>query len=156
MSETSLPELIEESSLDGIRRLESEYYQQLRTSTIDPCTQLEYAKLLVRSRYPADIWKGLVFLEQLTKIKGWCRRHSSDVLLQLAVGRARLKDYELALAYARRCRAFNPDDTTTIQIQEAIEDEMKKDGLKHLVFSGAVLLITALTCLVSIRYYHKK
>ena len=62
-------------------------------------TQFEYAWCLVRSKYPADIRKGLLLLEDLVKNRE--ESGKQDFLFYLAVGNARIKEYNAALKYIR-------------------------------------------------------
>lgn len=149
MSNSSLPELFGEVTADSIRHLESKYYTQMRACQVDPRTQLEYARLLVRSRYPADMQKGLLFLEQLARLRCWSRRETRDVVVQLAVGWARMRDYPLALALVRRCRVFSPEDDFARRLERAICKKLQREAVRDLIFAGAVLLISLLGCLTA-------
>ena len=52
-----------------LKKYESVYHEELnRTGKVATSTQFDYAWCLVRSKYPADIRKGIVLLEDLFKV----------------------------------------------------------------------------------------
>ena len=59
-----------------------------KDESVSPKAQFEYAWCLIRSKYPADIKKGIILLEELcsTNIEG--RR---DYIYYLAIGHTRMK-----------------------------------------------------------------
>ncbi|CAG5089401.1 Similar to Fis1: Mitochondrial fission 1 protein (Drosophila melanogaster) [Cotesia congregata] len=52
-------------SSEDLKKFEKIYNEQLTTSQVTQKAQFEYAWCLVRSRYPADVRKGIVLLEDL-------------------------------------------------------------------------------------------
>lgn len=71
------------------QKFERVYHEQLRSSFVTQQAQFEYAWCLVRSKYPADIQKGIILLEDL-----YCNHSDSekrDCLYYLAIGNARIK-----------------------------------------------------------------
>lgn len=74
---------------------------------------------MVRSKYPADIRKGIMILEQLYSKYVNDRR---DYLYYLAIGNARIKEYTKALQF---CRAFLQIEPTNQQVQQ-LETIIKK------------------------------
>ena len=70
------------------QKFERIYYNQLNSGSASKEAEFEYSWCLVRSKYPADIRKGIMILEQLyTKYVNERR----DYLYYLALGNARLK-----------------------------------------------------------------
>lgn len=71
------------------QKFEHIYNQQLRSSSVTQKAQFEYAWCLVRSKYSADIRKGIMLFEDL------CSNNSDteirDCLYYLAIGNARIK-----------------------------------------------------------------
>ena len=64
--------LLEESvSASDLKRFETRYVEELQsgTSVVSSGAQFEYAWCLVRSKYPADIRKGILLLEDLYKVR---------------------------------------------------------------------------------------
>ena len=69
-------------------------------------SQFEYAWCLVRSRYPADIRKGIILLEDLFKNRE--ETNKRDYLYYLSIGNTRLKEYATALRYIRALLQLEP------------------------------------------------
>ena len=68
--------LLEESvSASDLKRFETRYVEELQsgTSVVSSGAQFEYAWCLVRSKYPADIRKGILLLEDLYKVRSISR-----------------------------------------------------------------------------------
>lgn len=61
----------------------------------------------MRSKYPADIQKGIILLEELYKTHEEGQR---DYLYYLAIGNARLKEYSKALNYIRSFLSIEPGE----------------------------------------------
>ena len=55
------------SSAD-LKRFETRYHEEMAAGKITPSAQFEYAWCLVRSKYPADIRKGILLLEDLYQV----------------------------------------------------------------------------------------
>lgn len=64
------------------------YHEQLHASYVTQKAQFEYAWCLVRSKYSADIRKGILLLEDLYSNHDTEKR---DCLYYLAIGNARIK-----------------------------------------------------------------
>ena len=61
--------LLEESvSSADLKRFETRYHEEMAAGQITPSAQFEYAWCLVRSKYPADIRKGILLLEDLYQV----------------------------------------------------------------------------------------
>lgn len=80
-----------------LQKFEKIYNEQLTTSQVTQKAQFEYAWCLVRSRYPADVRKGIVLLEDLFNNHKDCEKR--DCLYYLAIGNARIKVFILFLIY---------------------------------------------------------
>ena len=53
-----------------LKKFETRYREEMtNTGKVTSTTQFEYAWCLVRSKYPADIRKGLLLLEDLFKVR---------------------------------------------------------------------------------------
>ncbi len=51
-----------------LKKFESRYMEELNAGQVSAGAQFEYAWCLVRSKYPADIRKGIALLEDLFKV----------------------------------------------------------------------------------------
>ncbi|XP_030746448.1 mitochondrial fission 1 protein-like [Sitophilus oryzae] len=97
LTETVLPE--------DLKKFEQIYHGQLYKNDVTPKAQFDYAFCLVRSKYPADIQKGIALLEDLYRTNEEGQR---DYLYYLAIGTARLKEYSKALGYVRSFLSIEP------------------------------------------------
>lgn len=71
------------------QKYEQVYNEQLKKGPVTPKAQFEYAWCLVRSKFSADIRKGIIFLEELYQNGNAEGRR--DYLYYLAIGNARIK-----------------------------------------------------------------
>lgn len=92
-----------------LQKFEKIYHEQLYKNDISTKAQFEYAWCLVRSKYPADIRKGIVLLQELFKTHEEGRR---DYLYYLAIGNARLREYKKALDYVKLFLEIEPGNQT--------------------------------------------
>lgn len=107
-----------------------------------PKAQFEYAWCLVRSKYPADIKKGIILLEELFESHPEGKR---DYLYFLAVGNARIKEYSIALQYVRGFLNIEPGNQQVQALEVHIKKRMEKEGLVGIaVVSGIVLAVGGL------------
>lgn len=83
----------------SLQKFEKVYHQQLYDNNVTDTAQFEYAWCLVRSKYPTDVKKGIVLLQEL------CNKNKNgqrDYIYYLAIGNARIKEYSKALKYCRQ------------------------------------------------------
>ena len=67
---STMEHLLEESvSSADLKRFETRYHEEMAAGKITPSAQFEYAWCLVRSKYPADIRKGILLLEDLYQVR---------------------------------------------------------------------------------------
>lgn len=71
------------------QKYENVYNEQLKEEHVTQKAQFEYAWCLVRSKFSADIRKGIIFLEELYQNGNAEGRR--DYLYYLAIGNARIK-----------------------------------------------------------------
>lgn len=88
-----------------LQKFEKIYHEQLYKNDVSTKAQFEYAWCLVRSKYPADIQKGIVLLQELYKTHEEGRR---DYLYYLAIGNARLREYKKAMDYVKLFLEIEP------------------------------------------------
>ncbi|CAG9768253.1 unnamed protein product [Ceutorhynchus assimilis] len=129
LSETVLPE--------DLKKFEKIYHQQLYKNDVTPKAQFEYAWCLVRSKYPADIQKGIVLLEELYKTHEEGQR---DYLYYLAIGNARLKAYTTALKYVRSFLILEPGNQQVLSLEQNIKKKLEKEGIVGILTAGGVVL----------------
>ncbi|XP_057667500.1 mitochondrial fission 1 protein [Diorhabda carinulata] len=129
--------LTETVSPEDLKKFEKIYHEQLYKNDVTPRAQFEYAWCLVRSKYSADIQKGIMLLEELYKTNEEGHR---DYLYYLAIGSARLKDYSKALNYVRSFLSIEPGNQQVLTLEEIIRKKMGKEGLVGMAFTGGIVL----------------
>lgn len=128
------------------QKFEKIYHEQLYANNVTPIAQFEYAWCLVRSKYPADIRKGIVLLQELYNNHDPGKR---DYLYYLAIGNARIKEYSQALSYIRSFLSIEPSNPQVLSLQATIKKKMDKEGLVGMAITGgAVLAVGAVVGLV--------
>nr|QBH73482.1 hypothetical protein [Brunneria borealis] len=125
------------SSVD-LRKFERVYHDQLHQGNVTPKAQFEYAWCLVRSRYAADIRKGIILLEDLFQ-KG-NDEGKRDYLYYLAIGNARIKEYTKALQFVRAFLQIEPGNQQVQTLETLIKKRMEKEGLIGMAVAGGVVL----------------
>lgn len=75
--------------ISEFQKYEHVYHDQLHNGNVTQKAQFEYSWCLVRSKYPADIRKGITLLEDLYKNGSEDGRR--DYLYYLSIGNARIK-----------------------------------------------------------------
>ncbi|XP_044750976.1 mitochondrial fission 1 protein [Coccinella septempunctata] len=129
--------LDEKVSPDDLKKFEKIYHEQLYKNNVTPKVQFEYAWCLVRSKYSADISKGIILLEELYNTHPEGKR---DYLYYLAVGNARLKEFSKALKYCSAFLSVEPGNQQVKSLEETIKKKLKNDGLVGMAVAGGVLL----------------
>ncbi|KAL3281888.1 hypothetical protein HHI36_005093 [Cryptolaemus montrouzieri] len=103
--------LTETVSPADLKKFEQIYHEQLYKNNVTPKAQFEYAWCLVRSKYSADIKKGIILLEELYNTN---KEGQRDYLYYLALGTARLKEYSKALDFCKAFLSVEPGKTIAI------------------------------------------
>lgn len=60
--------LEENGSMDDLKKFETRYQTELNSGQVSSSAQFDYAWCLVRSKYPSDIRKGILLLEDLYSV----------------------------------------------------------------------------------------
>ncbi|XP_062305553.1 mitochondrial fission 1 protein [Osmerus eperlanus] len=121
---------------EDLLKFEKKYNSELLKGSVSRETKFEYAWCLIRSKYSADIKKGIVLLEELVQ-KG-SKDDSRDFLFYLAVANYRLKEYEKALKYIRTLLKNEPGNKQAIELEKLIDKALKKDGLVGMAIVGGI------------------
>ncbi|XP_060517784.1 mitochondrial fission 1 protein [Cylas formicarius] len=129
--------LAETVAPEDLKKFEKIYHEQLYRNDVTPKAQFEYAWCLVRSKYPSDIQKGIVLLEELYRNNEDGQR---DYLYYLAIGVARTKEYSKALNYVRSFLSIEPGNQQVINLEQAIKKKMEKEGMVGMAVAGGVLV----------------
>ncbi|XP_046677009.1 mitochondrial fission 1 protein-like [Homalodisca vitripennis] len=125
-------------SSEDLKKFEREYHEQLYKSQVTTSAQFNYAWCLVRSKYPADIRKGILLLEDLYQDNQGDERR--DYLYYLAIGNARIKEYSKALNYVRSFLNLEPANAQVQALEATIKKRMEKEGLMGMALAGTAVL----------------
>ena len=112
-------------------------------------SQFEYSWCLVRSRYPADIRKGIILLEdlfQVSVVRNYClylnliqnrdESNKRDYLYYLAIGNTKLKEYATALKYIRALLQVEPGNRQAQELEVIVTKKLEKDGMIGMAVAG--------------------
>ncbi|XP_054283236.1 mitochondrial fission 1 protein [Macrosteles quadrilineatus] len=126
-------------SNEDLKKFEREYHEQLYKGKVTTEAQFNYAWCLVRSKYPADVRKGILLLEDLSKDAqaGDAKR---DYLYYLAIGNARIKEYSKALNYVRMFLNLEPGNAQVQNLETIIKKRMEKEGLIGMALAGTAVV----------------
>ena len=139
-----------------LKKFETRYNEEMtNTGKVASTTQFEYAWCLVRSKYPADIRKGLLLLEDLFKVTRrlatgrsltatrdliyFQNRDESgkrDYLYYLAIGNARIKEYQTSLKYIRALLQVQPGNRQAADLEAIVKKKMEREGLLGMAMVG--------------------
>lgn len=123
---------------EDLKKYEKVYHEQLNSGNITQKAQFEYAWCLVRSKYSGDIRKGLILLEELFHTDK--EESKRDYLYYLAIGNARIKEYNKALHYVRGFLQIEPGNHQVHDLEVVIKKRMEKEGLVGVALAGGLVL----------------
>ncbi|KAI1285645.1 Mitochondrial fission 1 protein [Halotydeus destructor] len=127
---------------DELKKFEQAYYEQLRLSGAAGATartRFEYAWCLVRSKFRADIKRGILILEDLCATGDEEARR--DYLFYLAVANTKLGDYQRAQECCTKFLAVEPQNRQAQELLQLVKQRMTKEGLKGLAVAGGAALV---------------
>ena len=135
---------LEESiSPDDLKSFDTRYHEELGAGKVSVLAQFEYSWCLIRSKYPEDVRKGILLLEDLYRNKD--NNGKRDYLYYLALGNARIKKYETALKYLRGLLQVEPGNHQARDLKTLIETKMEKEiRMGKVVAGGATLALGGL------------
>ncbi|XKL67776.1 hypothetical protein PGB90_003267 [Kerria lacca] len=138
MEEDILNEIV---SSEDLKKFEKKYHIELAAGNLQRQTRFNYAWCLVRSRYSADIRKGIILLQELCRTEDLSNESSKrDYLYYLALGNARIKEYTTALQYTRAFLQVEPGNQQVATLETLIKKKMETDGIKGIALAGGVAL----------------
>jgi len=122
-----------------LQEFEEKYNKEKEQGTPPDDSKFQYAWCLVRSRLTSDVKKGVIFLEELSQ-KPTDQSHRRDYLYYLAVGHARLRDYNIALKKIKSLLQMEPGNRQAQELEKAIKSAMESDALKGAAIAGGGLI----------------
>jgi len=134
-----MDQLLEDTvTTEDLKRFEQKYHEELTSGTVNSTTQFEYAWCLVRSKYSADIKKGIMLLEDLFQRPD--EDNKRDYLFFLAIGNTKLKEYSIALKYVRALLQVEPGNLQAQELEKMISKKLEKDGMVGMAVAGGTAL----------------
>jgi len=131
--------VLEETVLaEDLKKFEQLYHEELQQGEVSSGAQFEYAWCLVRSRYPADIRKGIILLEDLFRNRD--EENKRDYLYYLAIGNTKIKEYQPALKYVRALLQVEPGNRQAQDLEHMIVRRLEKDGMVGMAVVGGAAL----------------
>ena len=132
--------LTECAATEDLKSFERVYYEELNSGGIvKPETRFNYAWCLIRSKYRADIHRGIMLLEDLSATGNPEARR--DYLFYLAVANTKIQDYQRALECIKKFLSVEPANRQAQELEKIIKDRMTKEGLKGLAIAGGAALV---------------
>jgi len=122
-----------------LQEFEEKYNKEKEDGLPSDDTKFQYAWCLVRSKLNSDVKKGVLFLEELV-LKQPDMNHRRDYLYYLAVGHARLRDYNIALKNIKNLLQMEPGNRQAQELEKAIKSSMESDALKGAAIAGGGIL----------------
>ena len=131
--------ILEETvSSEDLKKFEQKYHEELQHGKVSATSQFEYAWCLVRSKYPADIRKGIILLEDLFQNRD--ETNKRDYLYYLAIGNTKLKEYATALKYVRALLQVEPGNRQAQELETIVTKKLEKDGMIGMAVAGGATL----------------
>lgn len=100
--------------------------------------RFQYAYALLQSKHSQDIKHGISMFEALYYDGDQSARR--DSLYYIAIGRARLKQYNLAMDCVNQFLQFEPDNRQAQALRGYIKEKLTKDGIVGMAITGGVAL----------------
>ncbi|XP_053200907.1 mitochondrial fission 1 protein-like [Panonychus citri] len=126
-------------SPDDLKGFECNYHESRKNGTLTSQTQFEYAWCLIRSKYRADINRGIVLLEELCHSQAG--EEKRDYLFYLAIANTKIADYSRALDCIDKFLLAEPSNRQASELKKIIKDRIKRDGLKGAAIAGGAALV---------------
>merc|ERR1712107_687065 len=133
--EMDMETILEETvATEDLKKFEQKYHVELNEGKVSSEAQFEYAWCLVRSKYPADIRKGIILLEDLFQNRD--NSNKRDYLYYLAIGNTKLKEYATALKCVRALLQVEPGNRQAQELESIVSKRLEKDGMIGMAVAG--------------------
>ncbi|GIY64785.1 mitochondrial fission 1 protein [Caerostris darwini] len=125
-------------SSEDLKQYEAVYHKKLQEGQVSPKEQFDYAWCLIRSKYPTDIRRGVVLLEDLFQTGD--ANAKRGYMYYLAIGHTKLKDYNRALNLLSKFLSIEPANRQAQSLQKYVKEKMRKEGLLGMAIVGGAAL----------------
>jgi len=126
-------------SADDLKKFERNYYDETSSNTLSNRTRFEYSWALIRSKYRADIKRGILLLEDLCATGDDEARR--DYLFYLAIANTKLGENQRALECCKKFLSVEPNNRQAQELEKIIKDRQLKEGLKGAAVVGGAALV---------------
>ena len=131
-----------------LERLREAYERQVRRGSPSSLQKFSFAHGLIKST-TSDAHQGIAILEQLVREEGG-DASMRDYVYFLAVGHARVKEYDRALAYIETLLTAEASNRQAFDLKQLIEKKMRKEGLigAAILGGGGALIVGGIAALL--------
>ena len=132
--------LLEDAApVEELKQFERQYYDEMNAGGATNQTRFNYAWCLIRSKYRADIHRGVMLLEDLCSSGDTEARR--DYLFYLAIANTKLHEYQRAHELIKTFLNVEPSNRQARDLERLIKERMTKEGLKGLAIAGGAALV---------------
>ncbi|XP_075211324.1 mitochondrial fission 1 protein-like [Lycorma delicatula] len=132
--------LLDVVNSEDLKKWELKYNSENKLDELSSDTRFNYAYCLIRSKYPADVRKGLQMFEAMYN-EDKTEEGKRQYLYFMALGHARIKDYCKSLNYCESFLKVEPSNKQVRDLQSAVRKRMKKEGLEGLAVAGTAAIV---------------
>lgn len=122
-----------------LKEFETKYYAEMNRGGASNQTRFNYAWCLIRSRFTADVHRGIMLLEDLCADGDIDARR--DYLFYLAVANTKIHEYQRAHELIKKFLSVEPSNRQAQELDKLIRDRMTKEGLKGLAIAGGAAVV---------------
>ena len=123
---------------DELKIFEKAYYDEMNKGGAANQTRFNYAWCLIRSKYRADIHRGIMLLEDLCSTGDSDARR--DYLFYLAIANTKIHEYQRAHDCIKKFLSVEPNNRQAQDLEKLIKDRLTKEGLKGLAIAGGAAI----------------
>ncbi|CAN7938010.1 unnamed protein product [Ixodes hexagonus] len=134
-----------------LSRFEQRYNNHLQHGHMLPAIQYDYGRCLIFSHLPADIFKGMVLMEQLLQLD----YRATRCCYLSAIGHAKLGHYTMALHFTKILLDKAPNDRQGLELQSSIHRKVIKEYLFQMAAVGGVVIIMGVFISMVLTRHHR-
>ncbi|XP_064482681.1 uncharacterized protein LOC135395378 [Ornithodoros turicata] len=131
-----------------LQQFERLYHEKLQRGHMDQDVQYEYGRCLVLSRFPADIIKGIVLMEQLLQLD----YRATECCYLTAIGHTKMGNYTTAVQFTKIMLARDPKNSKGKHLHDIVQQKALREYMfQILVVGGVVVMMTVLVTMALAR-----
>lgn len=121
-------------SPEDLKKYETAYTAQFMQGKVHTQSQFNYAWCLIRSKYKADIRKGIDLFKDLYLHENDSGKR--DYIFYIAVGETKLKNYDEALRVVKGLLEVEPSNSQAKELETLIYKRRKKEAMEGAAIVG--------------------